>query len=339
LQKNGRKIEDIQKIILTHNHHDHIGLVNRIRSHHHIPVYAHRDAVVRLQREPSFFNRRIDFFQALYSKMGCGKDGEIEVKRLREATIKNKDDVLHGEISLLQEGDCLDGLQVVEIPGHAADHIALFHEGSGQLLAGDHLLQHISSNALIEPDAQGQMIPSLQLYETSLKKCLKLPMTVIYPGHGEVITSPHELIKKRIDEIDRKSAKIKRVVAEQARTAAEVAQIYRSEERRVGKEGRYTRSKRDWSSDVCSSDLSLQLYETSLKKCLKLPMTVIYPGHGEVITSPHELIKKRIDEIDRKSAKIKRVVAEQARTAAEVAQIYYPNKFKTEFSLVMSEIM
>src|SRR5699024_10463933 len=29
----------------------------------------------------------------------------------------------------------------------------------------------------------------------------------------------------------------------------------RSEERRVGKESRYTRSKRDWSSDVCSSDL------------------------------------------------------------------------------------
>src|SRR5699024_6094565 len=30
----------------------------------------------------------------------------------------------------------------------------------------------------------------------------------------------------------------------------------RSEERRVGKEGGFTRSKRDWSSDVCSSDLS-----------------------------------------------------------------------------------
>src|SRR5699024_2917796 len=31
--------------------------------------------------------------------------------------------------------------------------------------------------------------------------------------------------------------------------------VERSEERRVGKESRYTRSKRDWSSDVCSSDL------------------------------------------------------------------------------------
>src|SRR5207249_987301 len=31
----------------------------------------------------------------------------------------------------------------------------------------------------------------------------------------------------------------------------------RSEERRVGKEGWFTRSKRDWSSDVCSSDLFL----------------------------------------------------------------------------------
>src|SRR5699024_5533911 len=30
---------------------------------------------------------------------------------------------------------------------------------------------------------------------------------------------------------------------------------FRSEERRVGKESTYTRSKRDWSSDVCSSDL------------------------------------------------------------------------------------
>src|SRR5207249_2094100 len=31
---------------------------------------------------------------------------------------------------------------------------------------------------------------------------------------------------------------------------------WRSEERRVGKDGRITRSKRDWSSDVCSSDLA-----------------------------------------------------------------------------------
>src|SRR5207249_2776766 len=31
----------------------------------------------------------------------------------------------------------------------------------------------------------------------------------------------------------------------------------RSEERRVGKERKGTRSKRDWSSDVCSSDLTI----------------------------------------------------------------------------------
>src|SRR5699024_818743 len=35
--------------------------------------------------------------------------------------------------------------------------------------------------------------------------------------------------------------------------------VDRSEERRVGKESSYTRSKRDWSSDVCSSDLGLML--------------------------------------------------------------------------------
>src|SRR5690625_4209272 len=37
--------------------------------------------------------------------------------------------------------------------------------------------------------------------------------------------------------------------------AAQVVQIRRSEERRVGKGWRATRWPRDWSSDVCSSDL------------------------------------------------------------------------------------
>lgn len=64
LQENGFQIADIDKIVLTHSHQDHTGLVNRILAFHNIPVYAHPDAVVRLERNESFLMNRIEIGRA-----------------------------------------------------------------------------------------------------------------------------------------------------------------------------------------------------------------------------------------------------------------------------------
>src|SRR5206468_9255896 len=89
-------------------------------------------------------------------------------------------------------------LDVLHLPGHTAGHICLFHGPSGTLFSGDTLILHITPNPLLEPDPQ---VPSerrraLLEYLDSLDRLAALPLGVVYPGHGEPITAPHELIER-----------------------------------------------------------------------------------------------------------------------------------------------
>ncbi|GAB3053112.1 MBL fold metallo-hydrolase [Virgibacillus ainsalahensis] len=230
LQDNGLHISDIDKIVLTHSHQDHTGLVNRILDVHDIPVYAHADARIRLRRDEGFLKRRVDFFQALYFKMGCGEKGDKQAAVLKRKAKENKSQAILAEILPLHEESSIAGFDVIETPGHWPDHIVLFHPESKILIGGDHILQHISSNALIEPTEQGTKGMSLVEYEKALKRVQAYEASLIYPGHGEVVQEPNQLIQKRLQGIERKSRKLNDCISRiHPCTTAQVALEYYKE--------------------------------------------------------------------------------------------------------------
>lgn len=55
-------IQDLDRIILTHSHQDHIGIINRITFNHDIPIYAHHESLHRLKRNSDYLKVRIQFF-------------------------------------------------------------------------------------------------------------------------------------------------------------------------------------------------------------------------------------------------------------------------------------
>lgn|SRR5699024_6862760 len=227
LRKNNLKISDLDAIILTHNHVDHIGLVNRIRTHHSLDVFAHPDAFVRLKRDQSFLEERVAFFNSLYKQMGSGDEAVKQIKNMRSAITRNKSQKIDGEIKPIREGDKLFGFQVIEVFGHAPDHIALFHEASGMLLSGDHVIKNMSTNALVELGTDGNRTQSLVLYEYALKKIAHLPLQVIYPGHGDIIDAPQEAVFKNMERIQKKADRLMSHLNER-QTAAQLAQkIYK----------------------------------------------------------------------------------------------------------------
>src|SRR5690625_2323684 len=222
LKENRLEITDLDGIILTHNHTDHIGLVNRIHAVHPVPVFAHPDASIRLQRDETFLKERIEFFENIYLQMGCGLQGEKEMERLKDAILQNESKKINGEITPLEEGDSIFGLEVIYVLGHAPDHIALFHKETGTLFAGDHIIGHMPSNALIELGKDGERTKSLVMYEQALKKVDQLSMNKIYSGHGEVILNPHEVIKDKLARINEKAARIIKLM-DTPQTVAELA--------------------------------------------------------------------------------------------------------------------
>jgi glyoxylase-like metal-dependent hydrolase (beta-lactamase superfamily II) len=98
------------------------------------------------------------------------------------------------------------GWRIIETPGHAPDHISLYHQESRILIGGDHLIKNISSNAFIEPGYGTIDRPrSLVVYRNALLKLLTLPLDLVYAGHGEEIYDAHDLIKERIRKQDERA--------------------------------------------------------------------------------------------------------------------------------------
>jgi glyoxylase-like metal-dependent hydrolase (beta-lactamase superfamily II) len=222
LKKNDLNLQDITEIILTHHHFDHVGLVDRIVSEHPVPVYASPHSVPRLKREKSFLEKRVEFFRTLYKEMDCGEIGENQVAILEEAIQKNKHLVVHSDIIEITE-DHLLHFKIIDVPGHAQDHIAIWDEQRNWVFSGDLLIEHISSNALVEPNYHGNRIHTLSQQRDSLLRCASLNANLLYPGHGKIIENPNLLINKRVQRIADKAEKLLQLIRSGITTANALA--------------------------------------------------------------------------------------------------------------------
>lgn len=196
----GMRIQDIDNLVLTHFHPDHVGLVEEIKNIKDIPVYGHPQSSPYLAREQSFMQSREQFFKHIYELHGVPV--ELFQKAKETENYLRKYDVPVTLDHVLQEGDRLPGneqWEVIETPGHSPDHISLYHLSSTTLLGGDHIIKHISSNAFIEPVYGAVERPrSLVVYQEALKKLLQYSIGIVYSGHGDEVYDVHTLIQHRI---------------------------------------------------------------------------------------------------------------------------------------------
>jgi glyoxylase-like metal-dependent hydrolase (beta-lactamase superfamily II) len=92
-----------------------------------------------------------------------------------------------GDGDLIEAGD--SSLQVVATPGHAPDHIALWHREDRTVFSGDLLVQ---GGTVVIPATRGG---DLRAYLRSLERVLALDPLRALPAHGPIIDRPAELIR------------------------------------------------------------------------------------------------------------------------------------------------
>ena len=202
----GLRTADIELLLLTHQHSDHLGLAATIRRRSGCTVVVHlalagyvrdvqaslvaeeawEDGLLRLHGTPP--DRRTAFLGVARERRQYGGEG-VAVDRV------------------LADGDVVEAggrrLRVALRPGHSPTDTIFVDDATGVAIVADHLIAHISSNPLVHRPPTGSDDPALRTsalaaYLESLARTAEEDLSLLHTGHGAVIRDHRPLIAERV---------------------------------------------------------------------------------------------------------------------------------------------
>jgi glyoxylase-like metal-dependent hydrolase (beta-lactamase superfamily II) len=231
-----RRIEDIELLVLTHQHLDHTGLAAIIARRSGCEVAAIDQLALQLRDYRA--EAEADDEYAGLAMRRHGIPGDV-VDALRAVSAGFRGWGSNVEVTRsLSEGEEIvlrdRVLRVLRRPGHSPTDTVFWDAERRVLIAGDHLLKHISSNPLITRPRgvelgagsadHGSRPQALVTYLESMRATREMSLDLVLGGHGDPIDDHVALIDERFSMHERRARKILRLVEEQPLSAYELAQ-------------------------------------------------------------------------------------------------------------------
>jgi glyoxylase-like metal-dependent hydrolase (beta-lactamase superfamily II) len=230
LREHGHSIEDLGLIIITHQHMDHLGLLEiiarrsgaEVAAFHLLGPYledfgasATADdefsmGVMRRHGVPTELATALGSVGAAFRAFGSSGHVTMPLRDGDEVTLRDRT------------------LKVMHRPGHSPSDTIFWDERREILIAGDHLLARISSNPLIsrpldapgDPEARPHALID---YIASMRLTRELPADLVLGGHGPPLRDHGAVIDERFRMHDRRAAKIRRLLEPGPQTAYDLA--------------------------------------------------------------------------------------------------------------------
>jgi glyoxylase-like metal-dependent hydrolase (beta-lactamase superfamily II) len=229
----GHRIEDLGLIVITHQHMDHLGLLEIIARRSGAEVAAldvlgpyledfsasavaddsFSMDVMRRHGVPSELATALGSVGAAFRAFGSSGHVSVPLCAGDELTLRDRT------------------LTALHRPGHSPSDTVFWDEPRQILIAGDHLLARISSNPLISRPLAGPPAGAtaadrphaLVQYMASLRQTREMPARLVLGGHGPPVRDHAALIDERFRMSARRADKVRRLLESGPQTAYDIA--------------------------------------------------------------------------------------------------------------------
>jgi glyoxylase-like metal-dependent hydrolase (beta-lactamase superfamily II) len=229
----GHRIEDLGLIVITHQHMDHLGLLEIIARRSGAEVAAldvlgpylqdfsasataddaFSMAVMRRHGVPAELATALGSVGAAFRAFGSSGHVSVGLSDGSELTLRDRT------------------LTALHRPGHSPSDTVFWDARRQILIAGDHLLARISSNPLISRPLAGPAAGAtaedrphaLVQYMASLRQTRDMPVDLVLGGHGPPVRDHAALIDERFRMSERRAGKVRRLLESGPQTAYDLA--------------------------------------------------------------------------------------------------------------------
>jgi glyoxylase-like metal-dependent hydrolase (beta-lactamase superfamily II) len=227
----GVAVEDLELLVLTHQHDDHVGLAGELARRSGAEVAGTAQLAAFLADTSASMDADDTYSVALMRRHGVTEKTVETLHGISRAFRKFVADVT--VTRTIGEGDTLAAggrtWQVHERPGHSPTDTVLVGDA---LIAGDHLLEKVSSNPIAHVPigtadpaalaASPDRPRTLLIYADSMAATAAADRgELILPGHGDPFTGAGELVERRLGMHERRAEKILAALT-RPRSAADV---------------------------------------------------------------------------------------------------------------------
>lgn len=223
----GYEPADIEHVLLTHPHVDHIGQVQTVIDEGDPEVYAPAGVRERFRRDPDALAGRV---RANAGELGLAGDRLEEAVGMAVESLERDSTLLPPEAvdTWVAGGDRIEigplTVGAVHAPGHQADHLCYATDIGTEraLLAGDMVIEPFRAVALHD-GMDDDYRDAFAAFFAALDRLAELDVDRVYPGHGPVHETHHGTVERDRGSLNRRLDAVEALVGEGVQTAPGLA--------------------------------------------------------------------------------------------------------------------